>query len=106
MDASSGIARCRAEEREEADDRITPMSASLKMRLEGDTCWVIDYKVVLHDLNAGLLAVESERHLAQLERYATLMQHKLGKAVQIALYFPLQDLWWATAWQALEQHNG
>ncbi len=58
--------------------------------------WIIDYKSGAHeggDLERFLLE-ESERHAAQLQRYASLLMRMQPELlVRCALYFPMLDAW-------------
>jgi ATP-dependent helicase/nuclease subunit A len=61
--------------------------------------WIIDYKTSAHqggDLEA-FLDKEKERYQEQLERYARLLVQRDGRAIRLALYFPLLGGWreWA-----------
>lgn len=59
--------------------------------------WIIDYKVPLYDLTPTDVRLQAEKYQPQLARYAKIMQKKDGMPVKIALYFPLQGLWWETS---------
>jgi ATP-dependent exoDNAse (exonuclease V) beta subunit len=62
-----------------------------RVRIDGDTHWVVDYKSSTHeggDLE-GFLDAESRRYRDQLSRYAALYRAYSGKDVRCALYFPL-----------------
>jgi len=66
--------------------------------------WVVDYKTARHqgsDRDA-FLAMEIQRHGAQLARYAALLREKEpGRRVCTALYFPMMD-----AWVEVDQNSG
>jgi len=58
--------------------------------------WVVDYKTASHQGadRDGFLAMEMQRHGAQLARYAGLLrQWEPERAVRTALYFPMMDAW-------------
>jgi len=63
-----------------------------RVRIEGDTHWIIDYKTSSHeggDLE-GFIEQEIGRYREQLERYADLYRAFSGaRDVRAALYFPL-----------------
>jgi ATP-dependent exoDNAse (exonuclease V) beta subunit len=66
---------------------------------ENGVRWIIDYKTSAHeggDLEA-FLDKEKERYQEQLERYARLLVQRDGRAIRLALYFPLLGGWreWA-----------
>jgi ATP-dependent exoDNAse (exonuclease V) beta subunit len=62
-----------------------------RVRVDGDTHWIIDYKTSSHeggDLR-GFLAAETERYTPQLHKYATIYGAWAGVRPRCALYFPL-----------------
>ena len=62
-----------------------------RIRIDGDTHWIVDYKTSSHeggDLD-GFLAAEVERYSAQLDKYARVYAAFRNVEVRCALYFPL-----------------
>ena len=72
-----------------------PLSVIIdRVRVDGDTHWIIDYKTSTHeggDLQ-GFLRQEAERYAPQLARYAEIYRAWSGAAeIRTALYFPLMQ---------------
>ncbi len=62
-----------------------------RVRQDGDTHWIVDYKTSSHEGGnlEGFLAAESDRYKGQLARYRRLYEGWTGRAARTALYFPL-----------------
>jgi len=62
-----------------------------RIRIDGDTHWIVDYKTSSHEGGNldGFIAAESDRYREQLERYKTLYESYAGVQARCALYFPL-----------------
>ena len=66
----------------------------------GGVRWIVDYKVATHEGGDrdAFLAVEWQRYLPQLARYATLMARLDDRPIRIALYHPLLGGWQEAGW--------
>lgn len=67
--------------------------------VDGPTRWIIDYKTSTHEGGGreAFLDNEQERYRAQLENYASAMQHIDRRPIRLGLYFPVLRGWreWA-----------
>ena len=62
-----------------------------RVRIEGDTHWIVDYKTSTHEGGnlRGFLDAEIERYTPQLQKYAAIYGAWAGVAPRCALYFPI-----------------
>jgi ATP-dependent exoDNAse (exonuclease V) beta subunit len=77
------------------DGRLTDLVIDRTFVDERGVRWIVDYKTGIHE-GAGLdgfLDSEQVRYREQLERYASAMRSLDGRAVRVALYFPLLRAW-------------
>ena len=63
--------------------------------VDGPTRWIIDYKTGTHEGGGreAFLDNEQERYRAQLEDYASAMQHIDRRGIRLGLYFPMLRGW-------------
>ena len=75
-----------------------------RVRIDGDTHWIVDYKTSSHEGGnlRGFLAAEVERYTPQLKKYGSIYSAWAGVSPRCALYFPLLQEFVEVDWQSAQ----